>query len=442
MALRGTCAECLRLAAARTGTRLVPAAGPADREAGLIGYHDAVARLKDGAGRLGTEIVAAAGAVGRVLADDVASRVALPPFDNAALDGVALVAGGRTAPAESVWAVRGRIGAGDAAPQDDATAWEIMTGAPLPARADVVVPVEKIAADGAHVRLLADVPSGANIRRRGEDVAIGQVVLRQGALIQPPQMLLLAGLGIERIPVARRPRVALLATGREIVAAGEQLPAGGIHDATSPYLAQVLMAAGAEVAHIVRVGDDVAVFQAALDAALADGADLVLSTGAVSKGCYDFVPAGLQARGADVRFHGVAMRPGKPVLAARLREGPTFVGLPGNPLSTAVGMRFLVEPLLRAWLGLPDETPRLLPLAADCDKRAGLMAAFHGTVRCDAEGHLRAHVGEAQASFRVLPFSQSSVWITLPADAARVEAGTRVHVHAHGHLQPLPWDSA
>ena len=102
----------------------------------------------------------------------------------------------------------------------------------------------------------------------------------------------------------------------------------------------------------------------------------------------------------------------------------------------------LVEPLLRAWLGLPDETPRQVPLAADCDKRAGLMAAFHGTLRCDAEGRLRAHVGAAQASFRVLPFSQSSVWITLPEAATRIAAGTLVHVHGHGHLQPLPWEHA
>lgn len=411
----------------------------------MIGYHEAVARLTDGAGLLGTQRIAPGDAIGRVLAGAVASAVALPPFDNAALDGVALATGGVPVAAGSVWEIAARIAAGDAPPHDAASAWEIMTGASLPARADTVVPVEKIdklaarAGGTTHVRLLADAVPGANIRRRGEDVQPGQRVLAAGAVIDAGVRMLLAGLGIDRIDVARRPRVALLATGREIVPAGEPLPAGGIHDATSPYLAVALAAAGADAIRMTRVGDDVDAFQAALDAALAEGADLVLSTGAVSKGCYDFVPAALGARGADVLFHGVAIRPGKPVLAAHLREGPLFVGLPGNPLSTAVGFRFLVEPLLRAWLGLPAETPRCVPLAADCNKREGLLAAFHGTLRCDAEGRLRAHVAEAQASFRLLPFSQSSAWITLPANVGRVDAGTRVEVHGASHLHAPSW---
>lgn len=414
----------------------------------MIGYHEALARMREGARLLAVQQVALAAATGRVLGRDVVSAIALPPFDNAAMDGVALAAGGQPQAAGSEWEIAARIGAGDMPRDDAASAWEIMTGAPLPARADIVVPVERIEAlavrdaGAPRIRLLAQAEPGANIRRRGEDVPAGCVVLKQGTFVGDAQMLLLAGLGIDRVDVARRPRVAVLATGRELVAPGQPLPPGGIHDATSPYLAAALATAGAEAVRVVRVGDEVADFLAALDTALADGVDLVLSTGAVSKGHYDFIPSALDARGAERRFHGVALRPGKPVFCARLREGPLFVGLPGNPLSTAVGMRFLVEPLLRAWLGLPDETPRLLPLAADCDKRAGLMAAFHGTVRCDAEGRLQAHVGEAQASFRVLPFSQSSVWITLPADAARIDAGTRVHMHAHGHLQPLPWDSA
>lgn len=414
----------------------------------MIGYDEAVARLTDGAGRLGVQIVALADAVGRVLADDVASAVALPPFDNAALDGVALVTGGEPVSPTQPWEIGARIGAGEPAPQDDASAWEIMTGAPLPARADTVVPVERIetlpasASGASRIRVLGDVVQGANIRRRGEDVMPGQPVLPAGHVLDAASLMLIAGLGIDRIQVAHRPRVAVLATGREIVAAGDALPPGGIHDATSPYLALTIAAAGAGVHRIIRVGDDVAAFQGALDAALSDGVDLVLSTGAVSKGCYDFVPSALQARGADLLFHGVAIRPGKPVLAARLREGPLFVGLPGNPLSTAVGFRFLVEPLLRAWLGLPPETPRRLPLASDCRSRTGLHAALHGTLQCDGEGRLRAHVAQAQASFRLLPFSQASAWITLPAEVGDVPAGTFVHVHGLGHLQPPAWRPA
>ncbi len=412
----------------------------------MIGFHEALARLQEGACLLAVQPVPLAEAAGRVLAADVASAIALPPFDNAAMDGVALASAGQGLPAGSVREIAARIGAGESPPLDAASAWEIMTGAPLPARADSVVPVERIEALAPHapgglprIRLLADARPGANIRRRGEDVQPGQTVLQRGVLIDAAHLMLLAGLGIDRVGVARRPRVAVLATGREIVAAGQPLPAGGIHDATSPYLAAALAMAGAEVIRVVRVGDDVAAFQAAIDMALADEADLVLSTGAVSKGCYDFVPAALDARGGERLFHGVALRPGKPVLAARLREGALFVGLPGNPLSTAVGLRFLVEPVLRAWLGMPGEAPHWLPLAAACVKRAGLHAAFHASLRCDGEGRLRAHIAEAQASFRLLPFSQSSVWVTLPAEDEQVDAGRRVQVHGCSHLQPLPW---
>ena len=357
------------------------------------------------------------------------------------------IAAGRPVSMAQVWEIGARIGAGQPAPQDDASAWEIMTGAPLPARADTVVPVERMealpaAASGAsRVRVQGEVVVGANIRRRGEDVRPGQCVLPAGHVLDPAALMLAAGLGIDRIQVARRPRVALLATGREIVAAGTPLPPGGIHDATSPYLRAALAAAGAEAVFMRRVGDEVAVFQAAVDAALAAGADLVLSTGAVSKGAYDFVPAALAARAADLLFHGVAMRPGKPALAARLREGTVFVGLPGNPLSTAVGFRFLVEPLLRAWLGMATEPQHWLPLAEACGKRAGLRAAFHGAVRCDGEGRLQACVADAQASFRLLPFARSSVWITLPAEQDRVAAGTRVQVHGLGHLHPPIWQA-
>ncbi len=415
----------------------------------MIGYHEAVARLRDGAGLLAVERVPLAAAVGRVLAADVVSGVALPPFDNAAMDGLALASGGTTLRAGTEWEAAVRIRAGDVPPlQDDAHAWDIMTGAPLPSRADTVVPVECIEHLGATVegatraRLLADASPGANIRRRGEDVRSGQTVLARGGLIGAAQLMLLAGLGMDTVAVARRPRVAVLVTGREIVAPGEPLPPGGIHDANSPYLAAALVAAGAEPVRSVRVGDDVDAFQKALDAVLAEDVDLVLSTGAVSKGYYDFVPHALDARGAQRLFHGVALRPGKPVLGARLSEGPLFVGLPGNPLSTAVGFRFLVEPLLRAWLGLPAEAECRLPLATACAKRAGVHAALHATLRCDAEGRLQAHVAGAQASFRLLPFSHSSAWVMLPADEAGAEAGSWVQVHGHSHLHPPSWTVA
>lgn len=412
----------------------------------MIDYHEAVKRLTEGAERLGVQVIPSGDALFRVLAAPVVSQIALPPFDNAAVDGVALVTRGVPVPRAKTWEIGARIGAGDAAPSDDALAWEIMTGAPLPAHADSVVPVERIetlpattTSRVARIRVQGDVVLGANIRRRGEDVQPGQSVLPMGQVLEAAALMLVAGLGIDQLPVARRPRVVVLATGREIVAGSAPLPPGCIHDASSPYLALALAAAGAQLVRIERVGDELNVFQAALEAALTEGIDLVLSTGAVSKGCYDFVPAALKARNATILFHGVAIRPGKPVLAARLREGPLFVGLPGNPMSTAVGFRFLVEPLLRAWLGLPQELPCWLPLAEDCRSKIGMHTAYHGMLRCDAEGRLRAYVAQAQGSFRLLPYTQASAWITLPAEASDVSAGTPVSVHGLSHLRSPGW---
>ncbi len=405
----------------------------------MIGSRAALDRLKAQPLPLESEPVDLAHAAGRILAQALASPVDLPPFDNAAMDGFAFASRGVPQPAGREWTVEACIAAGESPVAVGAGAVEIMTGAILPAGADTVVPVERIERlDGTpdRIRLLADLAAGANVRRRGEDVAAGQQVLAAGQPLHAPAILLLAGLGLARVEVVRRPRVAVLATGRELVAPGQALPPGRIHDSSSAYLAVALAAAGADVVQIERVGDDVGVFHAALDRALAVGVDLVLSTGGVSSGRYDFVPQALADRHADPLFHGVAWRPGKPVLAARLREGPLFVGLPGNPLSTAVGLRFLVEPMLRRWLGMPDEPPCWLPLAAECSKRVGLHACFHADVRVDAQGRACVQVGQRQESFRLLPLLQASAWVSLPESVERIPAGELVAVYGRGHLQP------
>jgi len=408
----------------------------------VIAYQAAVDLLREGVAPLPAQRVALAEAQGRVLAQDVASPTALPRFDNAALDGYALAARGAPLAKGSAWAVVGSLAAGAPAPAGGgAGAWEIMTGALLPTATDTVVPLEQVerAADGAGIRLTADVPPGANVRRRGEDVHEAQRVLARGEPLSASALLLLAGLGIAHVQAAPRPRVALLATGRELAAPGDALAEAAIHDANSAYLMAALADAGAQVVSAQRIGDDAAQFHAALDAALAQGVDLVVSTGAVSKGRHDFVPQALAARGAGVLFHGVAMRPGKPVLAARLAEGPRFVGLPGNPLATAVGARFFVEPLLRAWLGLAEETPGRLPLAQPCRKRLGLRAFLHAGLHCDDEGRLRVHVAEHQESFRLSPLLRAPVWAILPEGVEEASAGDSVQVLGRCHLRPLPW---
>jgi len=419
----------------------------------VIGYEQALALLLRDVERGEVETVATAAAADRVLASEVASPAALPRFDNAAMDGFALALHDRPPPrAGQELPVRGSIAAGAPAGAAADGAWEIMTGAVLPDGMDTVVPVERVdviaggepQAPPGRIRLREDPVPGANVRRRGEDVGEGEPVMAACERLGPAHVMLLAALGIARVPVMRRPRVALIATGRELADDGAAEGAC-IHDSNTPFLRLRLRAAGAEVIAVERVEDDPAAFDAALERVLAQGVDGVISTGAVSKGRFDFVPASLRARDAAILFHGVGIRPGKPLLAARLREGPWHVGLPGNPASCAVGLRFFVEPLLRAMLGMPAERPLRLPLAVPAWRRPGLRTHLHARLECDATGRVRVHPLPRQESFRLRPFLAAQAWLVLPAAQAGDEElapGDLVDVYPPGHLDAWPWRQA
>ena len=411
----------------------------------MIAYGEALAIIRREARPLPAETCASADARGRILAAPVTSPAALPAFDNSAMDGYALHAGPNMLAAGRSFEVRGAQVAGDAradASHDAQAAWEIMTGARLPDGFDTVVPVEqveRIEAPGepTRIRLSADVGPAQHVRRCGEDVAENMEVLRAGDQVQPQQLMLLAALGVAEVRVACRPKVAILSTGRELVDDPVQpLASGEIRNSNGPFLAARLQEAGVQLVHRSTVGDDPDQFRIALADALAAGAEVVVSTGAVSMGRHDFVPDTLRTLGAQVHFHKVAIRPGKPLLFARLAGGALFFGLPGNPVSCAVGQRFFVEPALRALLGMPPELPLRVPLAVDYTVRAPLRFHLKGRLDCDASGRMHAHVLPGQESFRILPLLQSNAWIVIPEAVGTIAAGTLVEVHGLGHLLP------
>lgn len=385
-----------------------------------------------------------ASALGRVLACDLVSPVDLPPFDNSAMDGFALRSTGQTLAVGSEFAVRGEQAAGDGAQRVDGLgAWEIMTGARLPEGLDAVVPVEQVellarGEDGrpARIRLAASVMTAQHVRRAGEDIARGALAIVAGSWIGPQHLMLLAGLGVAEVSVRCRPKVALLCTGRELVDdASLPLQAGQIRNSNGPFLAARLSAAGAEVVHRETVPDDAAAFEAALARALRAGAGMVLSTGAVSMGRYDFVPPALSALGAEVLFHKVAMRPGKPLLLARLAGGQLYFGLPGNPASSAVGMRFFVEAALRSQLGLPAERGWRLPMAHQVSKKAGVRLLQKARLQLSVDGQLSVLLLAGQESFKTQPLLAATVWASLPEAVEQVSAGTMIEVFALGHEQ-------
>jgi molybdopterin molybdotransferase len=408
----------------------------------VIAFEQAVEHVLAACPRLPAERVPLEQALGRVTAYAIDSAVDLPAFDNSAMDGFALRTQGRTVESGTWFDVLGEQAAGDGAQRASKEgAWSIMTGARMPDGLDAIVPVEHaevVERDEtgcpARIRLTAPALPEQHLRRAGEDIATGQLALPAGHRIGAPELMLLAGLGAGQVDAVRRPRAALLCTGRELVDDFDRiLQPGQIRNSNAPFIAARLPGAGAELVRRETLPDEPAKFATALENALADGTDLVLSTGAVSMGRFDFVPEVLREAGAQIVFHKVAMRPGKPLLFAVLPGGALFFGLPGNPVSSVVGLRFFVEPALRAMLGLPRERGWRLPLLHGVSKKPGFRLHQKARLQLAADGRLGVELLPGQESFRTRPLIDSTAWAALPAPASRLHAGESVEVFSLAH---------
>lgn len=382
----------------------------------MIAYPDALALMLAESRTLDPERVSLDMAAGRCLARGIASPLSLPSFDNAAMDGFAFRANAETVPAGTAFAVAGMHAAGDGRhAYPGAEACEIATGARMPEGFDTVVPIERCERLGDTVRLLADEPHGQNVRHRGDDIAENANALSAGRRMDPASIMLLAALGIDAVDAVRRPRIAIVCTGSELNPAG-QLPPGGIHDSNGPFLAASVARWGVDLLQRTRVPDTGEAFHTAVHDAIASGADLIVTTGAVSAGRFDFVPSALASLGARLLFHKVAMRPGKPLLAARFDGGPLVLALPGNPIAVAVGYRFFVAPVLRAMAGLAPEQPTRVHLSEPHVAREGMHHFALGHLEHDTTGRAIARAIPTQAAYRILPYTQANTWLSA-ADA-------------------------
>jgi len=325
------------------------------------------------------ESVSTFGALGRVLAEPVRAGVDVPPADNSAMDGYAMRAADVPA-AGAVLPVSQRIPAGAVAQSLAAgTAARIFTGAQIPAGADVVVMqemCEAVDADSASpaVRINADVKPGQCIRRRGEDVARGADVLQAGQRLTPQALGLAASVGAASLSVVRRPRVALMSTGDELVMPGDvppdQLPPGAIYNSNRYTLRGLLEAAGCEVGDLGIVPDTLEATRDSLRRAAADH-DLIVTSGGVSVGEEDHLRPAAMAEGR-IDMWQLAIKPGKPLAfgAVRRPDGSEalLVGLPGNPVSSFITFLVAVAPVLRALQGAPGVLPQALPMRAEFEQ--------------------------------------------------------------------------
>ncbi|HET7482870.1 MAG TPA: gephyrin-like molybdotransferase Glp [Actinomycetota bacterium] len=292
-------------------------------------------------------------AVGMVVARDVAAPHDLPRFDNSAMDGFALRAAdvaGASETSPAVLPLAGEVRAGGSAPMalGPGTATKIMTGAVVPDGADAVVPVELTEPSNADVRVLASVAPGEHIRPAGDDVHRGDVVIESGTELGSGEVALLASFGIARPLVHRRPLVALLVTGDELVDPDDEPAPNQIRDSNSVALRALVAEAGGEVVSYRRVADTRAAHLEAFGAA-AEEADVIVSSGGVAVGDYDYVKDVVEQLGS-IDLWRVAMQPGKPLVLGRIRDVP-FLGLPGNPVSVHVGFEQFVRPALRKMRG-------------------------------------------------------------------------------------------
>jgi molybdopterin molybdotransferase len=322
----------------------------------MITVDDALEKLLALAAPLEVEQVPLRAAAGRTLARPVTARRDQPPFSAAAMDGYAIA--GDPAPGDR-FAVIGEAAAGHGftGPVAPGQAVRIFTGAPMPAGATRVIIQEDTARDGDTITLTGDPGQRRHVRAMGTDFRAGDT-LQAPRVLSPSDVTLLAAMNIDAVPVTRRPEVAIIATGDELVQPGEDPGPDQIITSNSYGLAALVEGLGATARLLPIARDTHAALQAVFD--LADGADLILTIGGASVGDHDLVGPALADRGMDRAFYKVAMRPGKPLMAGRLGDA-ALIGLPGNPVSAMVCGHVFVAPVIRALLGQTDVVPAPAP---------------------------------------------------------------------------------
>ncbi|CAN5908050.1 molybdopterin molybdotransferase MoeA [soil metagenome] len=391
----------------------------------LIDHHEAVRQVMENTPRLSTEGTPLEKAQGLVVADDLKARFDSPPFDNSAVDGYAV----RSVDAEegSVFQVVDEAPAGRPARKSvgEGEAIKIFTGGVIPDGADAVVMVENTSGWGEEFDLKKAAELGQNLRRSGEDVRGEDVILRAGTEIGAPEIALAATQGYGMLPVYRRPVVAILSTGTELVTPGERdLSPGEIYDSNSYAMLAQAREAGAEAFRISAASDDAEVLRDTIQEAL-NNADVVVTSGGVSVGEKDLVKSTLLDLGVEQVFWGVKLKPGKPVFYG-MRDDSRFFGLPGNPVSAMVCFELFVRPALIKMAGREDKKRPRIQVYFDeaVSNRLGRMHAMRVSLQRAENGWLARSVG-AQGSGLVSSLTRADA-LALIGPESEVRAGEMV----------------
>ena len=398
----------------------------------MISVAEAIQIVRAQTRTLSSELVALENARGRFLAQDIVADSDLPPFDRSQMDGYAL----RVNDVESVPAklrIVGESAAGRGWHNElkVGEAVRIMTGAPVPAGADSVQQLEltREIENGAQVEILEAVALGRSIVKRGSEIEAGATVLNAGEQITAATMAVLASFGCAEVKVGRQPKVAVLATGSELVAVNQKPGKDQIRDSNNFTIAAYAQLAGAVVERLPLAGDDTDLLKRQI-AEAAQRSDIVITSGGVSVGVYDFTKPALRELGAEFFFERVALRPGKPTVFARLPNGTLFLGLPGNPVSVSVTFNLFARTALLAMQGAndPEPSPDWAVLARNVKGAVERESYLPAQLDTSEEGNLTVTPLKWGGSSDFVGFVRATSLIIVPRDTGVVESGTRVRI--------------
>ncbi len=397
----------------------------------MISYEEALRLLRQNE-KLSGEKIPLDRLMGRICAQYIYAKTALPPFNNSAMDGFAVRYKDISKASKDNpigLQIIGSIMAGDDKPKTDWGALEIMTGAPVPEHYDSVVKIEDVKIKNNFAVFYEPVAKNNNIRFAGEDYQKGEIIIGPGTKINAKHIMALAANGIDNIEVVKQPKIMVLSTGKEIIDdANIPLKPSQIRNANSPFLIAALEEMNYQAHYGGLIKDEPKIFEEKLAGAVKSN-DIIISTGAVSMGKKDFIPNSLKNLGAKILFHKVAIRPGKPILYAKFANGTHYFGLPGNPVSAFVGLRFFVVPLLNQLSGLDREKPLKAPLSAPFSKKKGFRFFQKAFVSANSQGQLKLEILKGQQSFKIKELVQASCWASIAPAQSELKKGDLVEFY-------------
>lgn len=389
----------------------------------MIEFKEAIKLIEEHSTELGSESVAWQDSLNRVLAKPIVAPISIPNFDNTAMDGYAVnsIDLKSATPSNPITLnIAGLTAAGDPAnlkeESNSMTAWKIMTGAPVPLGYDSIIPVENthLSENNTKVDCLSSPLPGAHIRKAGEDFVSGETVMGKSQLIGANQMMAIAALGITNCELKKKPKIAVFSTGKELVEDPNiELQPGQIRNSNMPYILSYLSALPVDAFNAGTNYDDVDEYEKALKKQLDSNTDIIISTGAVSMGDFDFIPQTIRKLGGTIIFHKCKIKPGKPILFAKFDNGSFYFGLPGNPISATIGLRFFVVSLLERLLGYHSNQPLRAQLDGHLSTKAGFRNILKANACLDSHGRMIVTPLHGQESFRINPMISANGWIVV-----------------------------